>query len=386
MNDDHGFTLVELLVATAIVLIVTAGLFALVSPGASGSRTRAAAVDIQQRMRAASEALAADLAAAGTGPVNGISGHAIGAVAATVLPFRVGWRGDPDGTARSDALTVLASPGLLPATRLVDAWNPGAGPANVALVAGCPVGDPSCGFRAGGAVLLVDGRGQSDAFRIDAVDGTLLSLVPRGRTSGRGFPAGAAVVPVVVGVYYFKPDAAADSGQLMSGDGDLSDLPLVDHVVRLSFQLMGDPRPPAVMPGPGPPRASYGPSPPPVGEDDARDGWPAGENCTFTATPAGHVSRLAALRPGTGLVPLAAAVLTDGPWCPDAAAPGRYDADLLRVRAVRVTLRLEATASELRGSDPRLFAHPGSSRDRSSPAADQEVTFDVVPRALQLGR
>jgi hypothetical protein len=251
---------------------------------------------------------------------------------------------------------------------------------------GCPAGDSSCGIRPGAAVLLLDGRGQSDLFRVDSVTGALLTLTPRGSTSGRLFPAGSVVVPVTVTVYYFKPGTSTDGGQLMSGDGDQSDLPLVDHVTGLTFQLLGEPRPPQLRTGSGPSAASYGPSPPPPAEDDPRDGWAAGENCTFVATALGQTSRLAPLLPGTALVPLSAALLTDGPWCPDALAPGRYDADLLRVRAVRVTLRVEATVREARGGDPLLFAHPGSSRDRSSPAADQQVVFDVVPRALQRGR
>jgi hypothetical protein len=386
VSRSPGFTVVELLVATAIVLVLTGGLLALVEPGPSGSKARAAAIDIQQRLRAATEVLGADLEAAGTGPVNGVRGQPFGAVVASVLPFRVGSRGDPPGTARPDALTVLAAPGVSSGTHLADAWFPGGGPANLALSPGCPAGDASCGLRADAVVLLLDGRGQADLFRVESVAGSLLTLVPRGITSGRAFPAGATVVPVTVVSYYFKPGATGEAGQLTSGDGDASDMPLVDHVTQVSFQLLGEPRPPILAAGPGPARASYGPAPPPPLEDDPRDAWPMGENCTFVATAFGQVSRLPSLLSGTGLVPLSAAVLTDGPWCPDALAPGRYDADLFRVRAVRVTLRLEASWREARGADLRLFAHPGASRARAAAAADQEVVFDVVPRALQRGR
>ena len=78
--------------------------------------------------------------------------------------------------------------------------------------------------------------------------------------------------------------------------------------------------------------------------------------------------------------------MTDGPWCPDAAAPNRVDADLFRVREVRVTLRLEAASPAARGGDARLFAHPGTARHPWRWVPDRQVTIDVVLRALHIGR
>jgi len=381
-----GFAVVELLVASVILLVLTGGLFAVLAPGPSASRARASAIDIQQRLRAAAEAVGAEVSLAGNGPSNGASGQPFGAMAASVLPFRVGPRGDPDGTARVDALTVLSVKGVEASATLLTAWVPSGGGAFLSMAPGCPAADASCGFRAGGAALLLDGHGQADLFRVDDVAGNLLSLSPRGRTSGRGFPAGSVVVPVAVSSYYLKPATASDGAQLMSGDGDQSDMPLVDHVTRLSFELFGEPRAPVLQASASPPRASYGPAPPLPSEDDLRDTWGTGENCTFVLAAGGQVSRLPSVAGGTGLVPMSPAMLTDGPWCPDASAPGRYDADLFRVRAVRVTVRVEASSSASRGRDAALFAHPGSSRDSSAPAADQQIVFDIVPRALQRAR
>ena len=62
------------------------------------------------------------------------------------------------------------------------------------------------------------------------------------------------------------------------------------------------------------------------------------------------------------LVRLTAADLTDGPWCPDAVNPNRFDADLLRLRTVAITLRVEATDPALRGPAGVLFSHSVSSR------------------------
>jgi hypothetical protein len=93
--------------------------------------------------------------------------------------------------------------------------------------------------------------------------------------------------------YYLKSASPPGTFQLMQYDGGLSDLPMLDHVVRLSFDYFG-------------PAAAGGP--------------------------------LVRLEPDT---------LVDGPWMEDA-QHRQFDADLLRVREVRVLLRLEGTDPLLR--------------------------------------
>jgi len=387
LSSRAGFTLVELLVAGTISLLVMAGLLAVVGPDHSAWRVQAAATDIRQRLRAASEALLTDLHGAGGGPVNGVFGRSLGTVTAAVLPFRLGSHGDPAGTARADALSLVTAAGNAAAAALGEVFVPGAGVAQIVPTPGCQVGDESCGVRVGASVLLLDEGGQADLFSVTLVSGRSVGLERRGAISGRLFPAGALLVPVTVSSYYLRQGTAADGGQLMSGDGGQSDLPLVDHLTGLTIELLGDPQPPRLEPGGTSPRAvTYGPLPPPLGVDDGRDDWPAGENCTFLASDGEQRSRLPTLSAGVGLVPLTVDLLTDGPWCPDHSAPNRYDADLLRVRAVRVTIRAEAGSATARGTDVRLFVHPGTSRDRSGVAADRQVVIDVVPRALHVGR
>jgi hypothetical protein len=116
--------------------------------------------------------------------------------------------------------------------------------------------------------------------------------------------------------------------------------------------------------------------------------YPDGENCTFMLDGDGdHVPRLAVLGSGTpALVPLTSAQLTDGPWCPDAITPSRWDADLLRIRRISVTLRVEAAAAALRGPASVLFSHGGTSRGGAMWVPDQEVRFQVSPRNLNFGR
>ena len=387
MSARGGFTLAELLIAGALALLLMTGLAAVVDPSHAAARTQAAATDVRLRLRAASEAIVADLHGAGSGPAGGVYGRPLGGLAPAVLPLRLGSRGDPPGVARPDALTVMATVGVGTAAELAAVFVPGVGAAQIAASPGCPSGDPACGVRVGHSVVVVDERGQWDLFTVATVTGASLGLLPRGTISGRPFPAGSRLIPVNIVCFFLRSGTAAEGLQLTTGDGDQWELPLVDHLTGLTFDLLGDPLPPRLGSAGGPPgSATYGPSPPPPGDDTITDDWPAGENCTFSEVAGAQSSRLPVLSAGTALVPLPASMLTDGPWCPDASAANRYDADLLRVRAVRITIQAEASSADVRGADARLFLHPGSSRDRSGVASDQKVVIDVVPRALQAGR
>jgi hypothetical protein len=109
------------------------------------------------------------------------------------------------------------------------------------------------------------------------------------------------------------------------------------------------------------------------------------ENCVFT----GEVPprpKLATMGGRGALVRLGRAELTDGPWCPDEANPNRWDADLLRIRKVAITLRLQSAVAALRGPAGVLFAHGGTSVDANRWVPDQTVRFDVSPRNLNFDR
>jgi hypothetical protein len=137
------------------------------------------------------------------------------------------------------------------------------------------------------------------------------------------------------------------------------------------------------------PWTSYGPRPPGVGVF-VGSGWPAGESCLFVNDgSAVRVPRLPVLpsnATATALVRLSDAQLTDGPWCPDALAANRFDADLFRIRRIGVTLRVQTANDALRGPAGALFHVAGrrTAADRRVP--DIEVHFAASPRNLNLGR
>jgi hypothetical protein len=170
--------------------------------------------------------------------------------------------------------------------------------------------------------------------------------------------------------------------QLRQYDGKATTFPLLDDVVVLGFEYLGDTQPPQLVPDSDPDdmtvSVTYGPAPPPIAVDDPADMWGTGENCIVRIVDGAQVARLPALA-GTAPVSLTPAVLTDGPWCPDPAHPARFDADLLRVRLVRVRLRLQAPAS-FRGPSTQLFMYPGRVADVRRHVPDHELRFDVMVR------
>ena len=164
-------------------------------------------------------------------------------------------------------------------------------------------------------------------------------------------------------------------------------MPVVDHVAALRFDYFGEAEPPVIVPGVAStevPRVSYGPVPP----DRAVTvpGFPQGENCVFSRTASGDAApRLAQLAASASLVPLTPGLLTDGPWCPDAADPNRYDADLLRVRQVVMTLTVQSAVAALRGPAGPLFTRGGTARGTRL-APDRVVRLVLSPKPLGLGR
>jgi len=184
--------------------------------------------------------------------------------------------------------------------------------------------------------------------------------------------------------YWLKTDDRAGAYQLMSSTGASSlDVPVVDHVVALRFEYFGDPHPPTMvstLADPVGPWTTYGPRP----ADVAVPPYAARENCVFQDNGIEQPSpRLPTLVADAGhLVALGPSQLSDGPWCPDGASADRWDADLLRVRTVAVTVRVQAASAALRGPAGILFVHQGRARASQRWAPDLEVRLRVSPRNL----
>jgi prepilin-type N-terminal cleavage/methylation domain-containing protein len=392
MKIEHGFTLVELLVATAVTLCATAALLAVASPARIVSAGEAESADMQQRLRVAHTVLFEDLIVAGAGTDFGSDRGPLTDFFAAILPYhqaRAG--GDAPGTFRTDAVTLMYVPTSKAQATIAEPQPSRSGTVHVNIAAGCSLNDAACGFTQARLAVVFGATGSFDVFKVTAVDGSLLYLEHRLEDSAAVHPAGSRIVQAVVRSYYPKVDPATGAFQLVRDDGDGGPIvPVIDHVVGLAFEYFGAARPPRMRRSrwdPDGPWTTYGPRPPAPGEQPTL--YPPGENCVFTSDGSGvPVPRLPTLDAvlADGPVPLTMAELTDGPWCPDAAASPRFDADLLRIRSVAVTLRVESAIDAFRGPAGALFSRPGTSSVGGRLLPDQEIRFLVSPRNLDLLR
>ena len=318
--------------------------FAVAAQGAV--TVQADVADLQQRLRVATDRLRHDLLAAGAGPSNGAWRGPLIDVLAPVLPARTGASGaDPELSYHDDRISILYVPDTRSQTALVAGM---AGPGSPLVIdadaPGCPP-DGSCGFTHGDRALVFSADAH-DVFTVSATDPFVSPTAPL----SHAYPAGSRVVGIVQRVYYLD----RPGNRLMLYDGDRSDVPLVDHVVDLRFTYYLDP-------------AAAGVRPPP----------PGGSSCAYApgTPPTPLLDELAGIAPS--LAPQSR--LTDGPACGQ--APRRFDGDLLRVRRIGVTIRLETGSAELRGSGPAFFTR-GTSSGGSKYVPDIQLTFEVAPRNM----
>jgi prepilin-type N-terminal cleavage/methylation domain-containing protein len=386
---DSGFSLIELLAAMAITVVLGGAVIGLVNGIRAVVVTQPELADLQQRLRAAALQVTGELVNAGAGldrtPLAGPLATAIPAI----VPYRRGAL-DDDGRAgvwfRRDAVSVVYVASTAGQAEVADAVDLG-GRLLLAPRPNCGAAAPTalCGFRAGMRAILLEPRGAYDLVTVENVTAGTIE-VSYAAPLASAYRSGRAVVAhAAVHTFELARDGTTGVPILSHYDGFATARPAVDHVVAIAFDYFGEADPPRLRPAadltaPRGPWTTYGPPPPPIGVDDPETAWPAGENCVFQVAAGAHLSRLPPLGAPGELVPLPAAQLSDGPWCPDAAAARRFDADLLRIRRVRVRLRAEAASDALRGASGPLFMRAGTAARAAALIPDQEVVMDVVPR------
>jgi hypothetical protein len=364
-SNERGMSLIEMTLAAALTMGVMAGVFAAAHPADGAFAAEPEVADVQQRLRVAADALTRDVGAAGAGAYIGEDRGPLMQYFAPVRPLRSG--------TEDDALMVIYVPSTAVQTTLSADFPATSDTIQVASGAGCAVGASLCGLKTGMTVLIYDVAGHWDAFSVTDVTGTYARLRDTSRAAGGARPpyaAGSKLVEARVRTFSRKTMAFPRTDQLVRDD-----TPVVDHIVGLTFTYFGDAAPPVLIDG----RPSYGPQPPPL--DVQTTGYPPGENCTF-AVDAGagrQVPRLPPLNDGSGLLELPPGLFDDGPWCPDEGDSARWDADVLRIRTIRVRVRVEAALDALRGPAGPLFVNGGNAR-MATWVPDLDLRWDVSPR------
>jgi hypothetical protein len=389
---DAGVTLLELLIASGLMLAVSAAALAALDRARLMFDAQPEAADAQQRLRVAHDSLYDAIGRAGAGVPFGPLAGPLSAVLPPIVPYRRGGAADDPARGvyyRADTISVLGVPDTTAVAAVSSVVSTGAGGV-VFVRPNCGAGplDRVCGFTQGMRVLIVDRAGRYDLATVEESVGTELRVSHAGPWAGAYDRGDAAVVEADTRTYFLRT-AAGEPGQLAQFDGFATERPVVDHVVSLAFEYYGVPEPPVVDepvdPLAGSSRASYGPPPPRAGVDDLADTWGTGENCMFARDAGTAVPRLASMGAPPSLVRMAPAALRDGPWCPDASR-ARYDADLLRIRRVHVRLRVQAASAMVRGPAGVLFSRGGTATQAARLVPDLELAFDVSPRNLHAGR
>jgi hypothetical protein len=368
LQTESGYSLVELLVASTIMLVVTGAIFGMMNPSQGTAQAQPEVADLQQRSRVGSETLFRELIMAGAGVYQGpVTGSLINFFA-PIIPRRLGsLNPDNPNSARSDAITLAYIPNTYSQTTISSPMPNVSAELKVKKVPNCPNGDELCGFEEGMDVIVFDTSGNFDVFTITQVQDAAAHLQHKGQDLSIPYEVGASVTQIVSNTYYWcspindRPCPEDPSAwQLRLYDGYSRDVALVDNVVDLQFEYFGDPNPPLN------PKPKAGVA-----------------NCLYDGL--GNYIGPGVLPTTDGsLAQLPLSILSDGPWC--GGGNNMFDADLLRIRKMRVTLRVQVSDVALRGTNTSMWRNPGTAAGGTRAVADYTVAFDVTPRNLNLAR
>ncbi|HJR61994.1 MAG TPA: hypothetical protein VJ813_21485 [Vicinamibacterales bacterium] len=291
MTREKGYSVLELLVASAVMLTVSGAVLVLLHDGLAGTPILEETTDLHQRARVLADALAKELRAAAAGTPSG----PLSRYFAAVDPRR---GDDPPGSVSSLALTLRYVPPRSAHSRLAQPLEPGMAVAVIEAIDGCPIGTIACGFVAGSRAVVFDAAGHADFLEIEAIGPGALTIDPGAGSRVISYAAGSEIAEAVEVTYFL--DAAARQVRRRHGGTALA---VADNVTAMTFDYFGD---------------------------------------------------------DMAAIPLS--LFQDGPF--RGAGAMMFDTDLLRVRTVRATIRLETGVDAMRGRDVRLFARPGTATGR----------------------
>ena len=216
-----GFSLVELLIAMAVMVTFSSALMSLLLAGQSIARMQPEAADVQQRARIALQTLGAELALAGAGLDRGPQAGAL----AQYFP--------PVGPSSDGGITIWYISGREAQTTLAAPLVQGATEAPIQHAAHCPASDPGCAFTPASTAIVFDGHGCRDVLRIDEVTAT--SLQVRAGSRACGYAQGAAIAQGEVRTYRVDPGTR----QLLRRDEATGiSVPVLDNVTAMSVEYL----------------------------------------------------------------------------------------------------------------------------------------------------
>src|SRR5687767_6153273 len=127
-GSARGYTLLELLISTAIMMTVTGAIFTLMNPAQGSAQAQPEVADMQQRMRIGNETLFKELVMSGAGPYQGATTGSLINFFAPILPRRTGrTAADPTtgpASFKTDAITLSYIPNSYSQTTISNPMPP----------------------------------------------------------------------------------------------------------------------------------------------------------------------------------------------------------------------------------------------------------------------
>ena len=209
----RGFTLVEVLVATAVFLVIAGAASMLVAPARLVFEGVLSSSDMETRARTGMATLLGDLADAG-------SGAAIGPPLVALSDLM------PVISASGDSVTITRIPAAAARGTLRTAAAAGDAVVELEIAGPCFMQEPTCGFRAGSAAIVFDAA-RAETVSISGVAPGTATLTFASALGG-AFDAGAAVVAIERVSYVLR--RAGTGGRLVRISPGGAEQPVVDHV------------------------------------------------------------------------------------------------------------------------------------------------------------
>ena len=234
MTRERGTTVIELLVATAIMLAASAAALTLVVDATAQSPRWNDVADLHQRTRVAIDAIVRQVTLAAAAPP----------VTALRVPFpAIEPRRRSSFLLSNAAITIRHVPEGAAWTTITSELTPASATVAIDVGPGCPAGVEACGFVDGASAAVADGAGDWHLLTVSPIAPALLGTADRvgGRTAT--FAAGSTLVEVLETSLYFDPETRT---LRQEGPGDGS-FPVVDHVSELSFQYFSEPLAPLAL-------------------------------------------------------------------------------------------------------------------------------------------
>ena len=214
MRSHAGFSLVELLLAMAMMVSFGGAVMSLITAGQSMARMQPDAADVQQRARFALQTLGGELAIAGAGLDRGPLAGPLARYFAPVVA-------SADG-----GITVWYVSGRRAQTTLAASLAPGATDALV---------QDASAFSENSTAIVLDGHGCRDLLRIEAIAASSILIRPGARACA--YAMGAAIAQGEVRTYRVDPVTK----QLLRRDEATGiSVPVLDNVVAMTVAYLDE--------------------------------------------------------------------------------------------------------------------------------------------------